>query len=470
MEQRNVIIIGGGPAGYAAAIRVSQLGGHATLVENETVGGTCLNRGCIPTRSLARAVELFDMAKDAGDHGACFKELSFDYHKMIARKDTTVNTLVRGVKGLLSANGVEVVEGRARFITPHKLDVLTRDGAKLKLQGRKIIVATGSKCKNIPSKDQATNIINTDEALKLTEMPKSILIVGAGFIGVAFATIFGKLGVKVCLMEEGSSILSQIDNEIVQILKGELEAIGVKIYTDTRVIEVEDGNPGEVRVKAVDSQDMYHAFDVQYVLMAETREANVGKLNLNEIGVELSDNRGVLVDRHMKTSVDDVFAVGDVTMEHMWTPVAYVEGITAAENAMGIPAEVDYTATPFWTSTIPAISSVGITEQEAKEAGYRIRIGKFPFAANGMATILGQRTGMVKIIADERYGQILGVHIIGPGATDLIAAASLSIRADVTPEDIGATFHAHPSLSEALWEAAKGVNGEMIHSLMGSHK
>jgi len=470
MEQRDVIIIGGGPAGYAAAIRVSQLGGRATLVEGATVGGTCLHRGCIPTRSLSRAVELFDMAKTANDYGINYKDLSFDYAKMIARKDITVRTLVGGVKRLLSANRVEVIEGQGALKTPHQVEVTGEDGKTLGFRARKVIIATGSRCGNALPEDQATNVISTDQVLELTRLPSSILIIGGGFVGVTYATIFAKLGAEVHLMGDAPSILSEIDYEIVRILEQELKVIGVKIYTDIETITTENGADDQVHVKAVNNKGEQISLDVRYVLRTEAREANVENLNMGDAGARLSPRGGLWVDRHMGTSIDDVFAVGDVTMEHTCTPVAYVEGITAAENAMGIPAEIDYSAIPFWTSTIPPISSVGLTEQQAEAAGYRTRIGRFPFSANGMATILGQRTGMIKIIADERYGQILGVHIIGPGAIELITTASLSMRVDVTPEDIGATFHVHPSLSEALWEAAKGVNGEMIHSLMSTRK
>jgi dihydrolipoamide dehydrogenase len=465
MEERDVVIIGGGPAGYAAAIRVSQLGGKATLIENDTLGGTCLNRGCIPTRSLARAAELLEMAKDAKNYGITYGDVSVDFTKMVARKDTVVKTLVTGVKHLINGNRVELLEGEGKLFSPSHVEVNLKEGSKRELRARKVIVATGSRCKKTPFRGSG-KVIDTTEALNLKELPKSILIVGGGFVGVTFATIFAKLGSQVTIVEEAPHILPQIDREIISIVERELKGNRIKLYTDTTVKKTEETKPGAVTVQ-VEAKGNPEILNTDCVLMAEAREANINGLGLDRTDVELSSKGGITTNAKMETNMPSILAAGDVTMEHMWTPVAYVEGIAAADNAMGLNKEVDYGAIPFWISTVPEIAAVGMTEEEARENGYTIRVGRFPFAANGMATILGQRTGMVKIIVDERYYQILGVHIVGPGATDLIAGAGLAIRLDVTPEDIGATLHAHPSLSEALWEAARDVTGEAIHFMAG---
>lgn len=464
MDERDVVIIGGGPAGYAAAIRVSQLGGKATLIENETLGGTCLNRGCIPTRTFARAAELFDMGKDAKNYGITYNDISVDLAKMMARKDTIVKTLVSGVKLLLSGNKVELIEGTGRFFSPSQIEVQLKDGTKKKFKARRIIIATGSQCKKISDQGGGARVINTNQALELTEIPKSVLIAGGGFIGVTLATIFSKLGTIVSIVEKLPCILPQIDTEIVSILERELKGSRIRTYADAHIVNIRENQNSEIDVE-INGKGQPMIVSTQYVLMAEAREANIDDLRLDNAGIELNERGGVVVNAKMETNVPTIFGAGDVTMEHMWTPVAYVEGIAAADNAMGLNTEVDYTAVPHWISTVPEIASVGMTEEEATAKGYTINVGRFPFAANGMATILGQRTGMVKIIVDERYHQILGVHIVGPGATDLIAGAALAIRLDVTPEDISATLHAHPSLSEALWEAARDVNGEAIHFL-----
>ncbi len=464
MEERDVVIIGGGPAGYAAAIRVSQLGGKATLIENGSVGGTCLNHGCIPTRSLARAAELFDMGKDANDYGIAYDGISVNFAKMMARKDTVVKTLVAGVKLLLGANKVELIEGTARFLSDSQVEVETKDRTKKTLRARRVIIASGSRCKDISIQGGGGRVINTNQALGLTELPKSLLVVGGGFVGVTLATIFSKLGAAVSIVEESSRILPQIDGEIVSILEKELKGSRIRTYTDARLAAMKDGDDGDLHVD-IEAKGKPVAVSARYVLMAEAREANIDGLDAGKAGVQISGKGGIAVNAKMETNVPSILAAGDVTMEHMWTPVAYVEGITAADNAMGLNKEVDYSAVPHWISTVPEIACVGLTEEEAVAKGYTVNVGRFPFAANGMATILGQRTGVVKIIVDERYQQILGVHIVGPGATDLIAGAGLAMRLDVTPEDIGATLHAHPSLSEAVWEAARDVNGEAIHFL-----
>lgn len=462
MEERDVVIIGGGPAGYAAAIRVSQLGGKATLVENDTLGGTCLNSGCIPTRSLARGAELFDMAKNANDYGITYSDISVDFAKMQTRKETVVKNLTAGVNSLLNANKVELIEGLGQFISPMQLEVSLKNKTKKIFTARKVIIATGSRCKNLPIQTRLTKVINTTQALRLTQLPKSMMVVGGGFIGVTFAIILSKLGVAVNLIEATSHILQHIDSEIVTIFARELSSNGIKTFTDAHIVKIDDAR-GDLHVD-IKAKGQPFTVSTEYVLMAEAREPNIDEIRLEQAGIQLNDRGGIAVNKRMESNISAIFVAGDVTMEHMWAPVAYVEGITAAENAMGLKTEVNYTAIPYWISTVPEVASVGMTEDEAVAKGYAIQIGKFPFAANGMATILHKKTGMVKLVVDEQYHQILGVHIVGPGATDLISGAALAIRLDVTPEDIGATLHAHPSLSEALWEAARDVNGEAIHS------
>jgi dihydrolipoamide dehydrogenase len=457
MEGRDIVIIGGGPAGYSAAIRASQLGGKVTLVEQDTLGGTCINRGCIPTRTLVRAVELLDMGSKAKDYGITYTDMGVDFTKMNARKDTIVKILVTSVKQVLNGKGVEIIEGKAKLISPSQIDLQLKDGMKKELTARKIILATGSRCKKLSFRGGGTNILNTTQALGLTEIPRSILIVGGGFIGAAFATIFSKLGATVSIVEESSRILPQIDKEIVAILEKEFKANNIQILTKAHVMSIESGKNDDQTI-LVDINGEAVANTAQYVLLAEAREANIDGLGLDKVGVKLNDMMGIVVNKQMETNVPGILAAGDVTMEHMSTPVAYIEGITAAENAMGRSSEINYTAIPYGTYTVPEISSVGITEEEAVTKGNQIRIGRFPFAGNGMAAVLGQRTGMVKIITDGERGKILGIHIIGPNASDLIAEAGLAMKLNITSEDIRTTFHAHPSLSEALWETAKIIN------------
>lgn len=462
MEERDIVIVGGGPAGYVAAIRVSQLGGKATLIENNTVGGTCLNRGCIPTRALVRGVEFIDLAKSARAYGVNYPESEIDFSEMMARKDVIVRTVVSGVKMLLEGNGVEVINGKGKFLSPSQLEVPLGDGTKKEITARRIIIATGSRCQKVSVPGgKGEKIITTTEALELKEIPKSMLIVGGGYIGLSFATIFSKLGTSVTIVEPSPRILVEIDREIISILEKELKKEKIQTYTEAQVSRIDEGEPGEKNiVLAIKGEE--RNLTAEYVLTTE-REANTDGLGLDKAGVTLNDQGGITVNGRMETGVPNILAAGDVTMENMWTHVAYAEGIVAAENAMGKSSEIDYTVIPYWASTYPEISGVGITEDEATAQGYQLRVGRFPFAGNGMATILGQRTGMIKVITEKKYGQILGVHIIGPQAANLIPEAALAMKLEATPEDIGLTMHGHPTLSEALWEAAKDVSGETIH-------
>ena len=456
MEDRDVVIIGGGPAGYTAAIRVTQLGGKATIIEKDTIGGMCLNHGCIPTVALARAVELLEMGKNAKDYGITYKDMEVDFRRMMSKKETVVRTLVSGVKQMLEAYGVEVIEGTGRPISPLLIEVHFKDGTKKELKARKIIISTGSRYPNVSFSGGVEKVIDPKEALKFKEVPKSMVIVGGGFIGSALATLFSRLGTKVSVVEESPRLLSQVDKEIVTILEKEFKDNSIQIYPNTRVMSIAAGKRDDLSV-FIDHKGEEVTIEAQYVLISEGRQANIEGLGLQEVGVSLNEKGGVSVNHQMETNVPGIYAVGDVTMEYMWTSVAYLEGITAAENSMGQNSKIDYKAIPYWTHTIPEISSVGMTEEETLAKGYKVRVGRFPFAGNGMAAILGQRTGMVKVIKEERFGEVLGVHIIGPRTADLIAEAALAMKMEGTPGEIAKTFHVHPSLSEALWEAARSV-------------
>ena len=456
MEDRDVVIVGGGPAGYTAAIRVMQLGGKATIVEKDTIGGICVNHGCIPTVALARAVELLEMGKHAKDYGITYKDMRVDFRKMMSKKETVIRTLVSGVKRMLEAYGVEVIEGTGKLISPSVIEVHLKDGTKKEQKARKIIISTGSRYPKVSFSEGAEKVINPIEALKLNEIPKSIMVVGGGFIGAVFVTIFSKLGARVSLIEESSRILPQVDKEIVFILEKEFKDNNIQMYSKARIKNIDSGKEDGLNI-LIDVKGEDVTVGAQYVLMTESREANIDDLGLREVGVELNKRGGISVNKRMETSVPGIFAVGDVTMEHMWTTVAYFEGIAAAENVMEQDSKIDYRAIPLWTHSIPEVSCVGMTEEEAVAEGYQLRVGRFPFAGNGMATILGQRVGIVKVIKEERFGEILGVHMIGPRTGDLIAEAALAMKMEGTPGEIAKAFHLHPSLSEVLWEAAREV-------------
>jgi len=462
MEDRDVVIVGGGPAGYTAAIRTVQLGGKATLIERDAIGGVCLNHGCIPTVALARAAELLDLGKNASDYGISFKGMEVDFQKMMSKKESVVRTLVSGVKQMLEAYGVEVLQGTGRLLSPSVLEVRPNEGSKRELKARKIILSPGSRYPKPAFGGVGERVINPMEGLRLKAIPESIVIVGGGVIGTVLATIFSRLGARVTIVEESQRLLTQVDREIVTILEKEFKDSNVQMHFKSRIVDIaadEKHGVGVVieRRESEDRAGEKTKFETRYVLMSEGREANVEGLGLPEAGVRINGKGGIEVNRQMETSVSGIYAAGDVTMEHLWTSAAYFEATSAAENAMGKSSTIQYRAIPCWARSIPEVASVGMTEEEAAAAGHKIRVGRFPFAGNGMAAILGQRTGIVKVIKEERYGEILGVHMIGPRAGDLIAEAALAMRMEGTPGEIAGTFHVHPSLSETLWEAARGV-------------
>ena len=462
MEHRDLVIIGGGPAGYVAAIRARQLGGKVTLVERDTLGGICLNRGCIPTRALVRGVEFLDLPRKARDYGINLGTAEVDFPKMMARKDTIVRTVVGGVELLMRENGVEVMQGVGKLLSPSEVEVQLEDGTTSRIAASKVIIATGARPKKprVPGEER---IITTDHALELTEVPQSMVIIGGGPIGFAFATIFSKLGASITVIEESPQILHGVDREIVSMLERELKKEKIRVYTEAHIEEVGEGDGGENKI-VFNAKGQEMTLAAQYILAADAREVNVDELGLDKVGIQPGQG-GIQVNKRMETTAPDILAAGDSTGEPMLAHIAFVEGRVAAENALGTQSEIDYTVVPRCINTTPEIASVGLTEDEAIAGEYQVQIGRFPFAANGMATILAERTGTVKLISEAKYGQLLGVHIIGARAADLIPEAALAMKLDATPREISSTIHAHPSLAEALMEAALDVTGEALHFL-----
>lgn len=432
---RDVVIIGGGPAGYAAAIRVCQLGGRATIVEEGEIGGTCLNYGCIPVGVLMRAVYLMEEMKASRDFGVDYRDLSLDYGRLMSRKEAIVKGLRAGVSMLLEANGVEVIKGRGKVLAQNVVAIAKDGGTKELVKARKIILATGAR---FSKKD--LHALEPAEVLELRTMPNSVIIYGSDVVSLSLATLLSRLGSKVVLLLEEEGFAPDFDKETSTILQREITKAGVELSK----VEGSTSKEGAVAVRFQ-----------RHVPMEE----------LLEVELEMNAKGGVLANARMETSLKDLYACGDVTMEHMFTHVAYMEGIVAAENAMGLKSEIDYKVVPIFAHTLPEIAGVGLKEEEAQAAGYELKVGRFPLTSSGAAMVLGKRTGMVKVICDGKYGQILGVHMIGPYSSLLISEAALAMRLEATFEDVGQTMHCHPTLSEAFWEAARNVDGKAVHSI-----
>ncbi len=464
MEERDIVVIGGGPAGYVAAIRAAQLGGKVTVIENDKLGGTCLNRGCIPSKSLLHSVELYQTMKNAEQFGIKATEVSFDLAKMQSRKSRTVATLVGGVQSLLNGNKVEVIKGRATLTPSREVEVDTGQGEKQTIRSKKILLATGAKPIKlpIPGADSPKGIIDAESILDLDYVPRSLLMIGGGVIGVEMATILAKLGGKITIVEMLPHILPAEDAELTTVLAHALKEDGVQLYEGAKVTSIEDSAGG--KTATISTAEGEQKVKTEIVAIGVGYIPNVDGLGLDQAGVAAGKG-GIQVNERMETSAPNIYAAGDAIGGIMLAYVAMEEGTVAAENALGKNSTIDYQAVPRCTFTLPELASVGLTKEEATAQGYQVQVGKFPFSANSMATILGERQGLIKIIAEQKYGQILGVHIAGPRATDLIAEAALAMKMDATPQEIVATVHAHPTLSEALREAALDVSGETIHFL-----
>lgn len=458
-QEYDVVIIGGGPGGYVAAIRAAQLGGKVALVEKDRVGGTCLNRGCIPTKALVRSVEALQLVDEAPALGVIVEEPAFDFARMMSRKDEVVTRLVGGVEGLLKAHRVEVVSGTATIPKPDL--VLTRAAnGDHRLATRNIIVATGS----VPARPpiaglDAPGVLTSADILELEEVPDSLAVIGGGVIGLEFASIFHALGTKVIVLEMLPTLLPTVDGELARRYKSYLQRGGVEVHLRARVEEIRPQGDGLAIGVAGSTEEV----EAEKVLVATGRVPYTEGLGLEKLGVK-RERGAIVVDERMATNVPGVYAIGDVTGGIMLAHLASRQGEVAAENIMGHPVAMDYHAVPNCVFTLPEIAGVGLTEEEAKKEGLDYEVTRFPFSASGRALTIGETLGLVKLICERESGQVLGMHIMGPQASDLIAEGTLAIQMGATARDIAETIHAHPTLPEAIMEAAKAAAfGEAIH-------
>ena len=459
----DVAVVGGGPGGYVAAIRAAQLGARTVLVEKELLGGTCLNWGCVPSKALLESAARVRSLDDMAQFGINVAGHSMDWAQVQARKDQVVRQLRNGVQGLVRGNGITLVQGTGSFVEPRRLRVQKSDGGTEEITARSVVIATGSTEARPPIQGLDTpGILTSREALSLSPVPESIAIMGGGAIGVEFATVFRAFGSKVTVIEMMPTLLPLEDAEMGRALATSFQKQGIAVKTGTRVTRIGQTERGYAVSMAGEAGE--ETLEAEKVLVAVGRWPYTEGLGLDRIGVAM-DRRAVKVDNRMRTNVDGVYAIGDAIGGYMLAHVASMEGEVAVENALGHDSEMDYRAVPGVVFCHPQVSSVGLTEERARQAGHTVRVGRFPWVANSKAVAIGQTEGFVKVVAEERYGQVLGIHMIGPEVTDLIAEATLAINLETTIEDFAKTLHAHPTLPEAVREAALDVEGRAVHVL-----
>lgn len=463
----DLIVIGGGPGGYTAAIRAAQLGAQVALVEAEKLGGTCLNKGCIPTKALYKSAQAADSMKNISEYGVMVDRFSLDFHRMQERKREIVAQLGAGVEKLIKANRIELIYGHAELVNAGLVRVRVKEGdGKLKeIRGRNILLATGSRSAMppIPGLD-LPGVLDSEQILACEEIPPTLLIIGGGVVGIEFAGIFQALGTQVTVVESSPVILAGLDSEIRRRLLMQLKKKGIQIITDVLVKEIAVDSSGlQVLAQAKSGRQ---AFTAQKVLVSTGRKPNLAGLGLEQAGVNY-DAKGVKVDARYATNVPGIYAIGDVTGKKPLAHVAAEEGIAAVENIMGRSGHVNYEAIPDCIFSFPEVASVGLTEEQAKEKGIPYTISRSMFAANGKALTMGEAEGMVKVISSNETKEIIGVHILGPHASDLIHEASLGLAHKMNAESIGRTVHAHPTLAECFLEAVNGLENKAIHLLPG---
>lgn len=458
----DVVIIGGGPGGYVAAIRAAQLGLHTALVEREQVGGVCLNKGCIPTKAMLRSADVFRLAQHSQQFGVLVDNVRLDYPGVVRHRDQVVGQLRDGVVGLLKSNGVTVLRGTGRLGGRGQVEVQL-DGKRQRIEASNVVLATGSRPADLPIPGaKGQRVITSDQALELQQVPRSMLVIGGGAVGSEWANIFQAYGSQVTLVEMLPTLLPLEDADIGRGLERVFKSNGITVKTGAKVERIDDGEKGQLVTTITTKDGRQEQVSTEYVLVGVGRRPNTESLGLEENGIEAP--RGwVKVDERLQTTVPHVYAIGDMVGRALLAHVASHQGIVAVENIIGHDRVMDYKAVPAVTFTHPEVASVGLTEAKAKEAGHNVVVGRFPFAASGRAMTYGDTEGFVKVVADRKYGEVLGVHILGPNAGEMIPEAVLGLRLEATLDDLADTIHAHPTLPEAVMEAALVALGHPIH-------
>jgi dihydrolipoamide dehydrogenase len=464
----DVIVIGSGPGGYPAAIRASQLGLKVAIIEKESLGGVCLNWGCIPTKALIKSAQVYDYLKHSADYGITTTGVAHDFEKVIGRSRGVADKMSKGVQFLMKKNKIDVIMGYGKIVSKGKVEVTAADGALQVVDTKYIVIATGGRSRVLPNLPQdGKKIVGYREAMVLPQQPKSMIIVGSGAIGVEFAYVYNSMGTKVTIVEFLPRIVPVEDEDISKELEKQYKKQGIEIMTNASVESVDTTGVG-VKAKVKLQDGSFVTLEADVVLSAVGVVANIENLGLEANGIKTDKGR-IIVDKFQQTSIAGIYAIGDCSPGQALAHVAAKEGINAAEHMAYVekknahlPEGIDYNNVPGCTYCIPEISSVGYTEKAAKEAGYEIKVGKFPFVASGKASAAGATEGFVKVIFDAKYGEFLGCHMIGMNVTEMIAETVVARKLETTAHEILNAIHPHPTMSEGLKEAVAAAYGEAI--------
>ena len=457
MSKYDVIVLGSGPGGYVAAIRASQLGLKTAIIEKESLGGVCLNWGCIPTKALLKSAQVFDYLKHADSYGLTVKEFDKDFSKVVERSRGVADGMSKGVQFLMKKNKIDVINGYGKLKTGKKVDV---DGKEYSADH--IIIATGARTRELPNlKQDGKKVIGYREAMTLKEQPKSMIVVGSGAIGAEFAHFYNSMGTEVTIVEFLPNLVPLEDEDVSKQFERSFKKAGIKVMTNSSVEKLDtSGKLVKATVKTKKGEEILEA---EIVLSAVGIASNLENIGLEEVGI-VTDKGKIMVNDWYQTNIPGYYAIGDVVPGPALAHVASAEGITCVEKIAGLNVEpIDYGNIPGCTYASPEIASVGMTEKQAKEAGYELKVGKFPFSASGKASASGEKDGFVKVIFDAKYGEWLGCHMIGAGVTDMIAEAVLGRKLETTGHEVLKTIHPHPTMSEAVMEAVADAYGEVIH-------
>ncbi len=459
----DIIIVGSGPGGYVAAIRASQLGMKVCVIEKSELGGICLNWGCIPTKSLLKSGQVFNYIKHAADYGISIEgEAKADFGKMVQRSRGIADGMSKGIQFLFKKNKIDHIQGYGKLKNNQTVEVTDADGNTQEIEAKHIILATGARSKELLNlKQDGEKIIGYREAMTLPKQPESMIVVGSGAIGSEFANFYNSVGTKVTLVEFLPNVVPNEDEEVSKQLGRSFKKAGIKVMVSSSVESVDtSGNVCKVVIKTKKGEETHEA---EIVLSAVGVTPNLENIGIEELGIELEKGK-IKVDDYYKTNLTGVYAIGDIVHGSALAHVASTEGITCVEKIAGLnPEPVNYNNIPACTYTSPEVASVGLTETAAKEAGFEIKVGKFPFTASGKASAAGERDGFVKLIFDEKYGELLGAHLIGANVTEMIAELVVARKLETTGHELIKSIHPHPTMSEAIMEAAAAAYDEVIH-------